>query len=300
MKNIVRFRLIGEKTPVSFQIPLRGMMIEKKVNGRSVGLKKVVYIPGAPSIWKEDYEGDEEERQLWMEDGILDIQRGDFNALEILKRHPWFGVKFEIQDEEADAFKELEHLELVEKALQRVNISQEDELRATAVVLLGSGVISWGENRVKAGLKKLAYDKPETVLQEMDAVDYHSKYISALAHMKGVILLNPSRTAVTWEDGKVIVKVATGQDPLRKLAEFLADSTEEATTTLQEIGERIKRKYERKIEDTGEEKIEAMLAEKEAQMSLEQAREVYAEKLGKAVPANMKNNLEWILSKLEE
>ena len=202
-----------------------------------------------------------------------------------------------------------------------MNIANEDEQKATALILIGPGVIEWTPERVKAGLKERAFSEAKVVLEEMEHATYNAKYISALGLLKGVILINSSRTAVTWPDGKVIVTVPVGQDPIAKIGEFLSGNDEAAMVTLQEIGERTTRAYVKKtipdvkkvvgeIQDKQElERVEAAENKPERVLkevvnpdtkALAEAQKAYFEMFGKKVAAVMRNNLEWINKKLEE
>lgn len=300
--NFIRFKRTKGKMGTSFEIPFKGMMLPRKDKGGV--LKHVQYIPGHESIWKEDHKGDEKPvPSVWMEDGFLDVHRNNENLLFILKNHKFYNVHFELVDEEVDDKKSLDKFELIEKAVEMVNIANVDELKANAVVLIGSHTINLSEVRLRKSLKQMAYDTPEDLIDKMGVGNYANRLAAALAVLRGVVKINPTQTAVTWPDGKVIVNVAAGQDPIEELGAYLSDNSEPVRVTLQTIGERIKRSYVKRQEpnlddivgstDTGDNTDTG-------DSELEKAHAEYEEKLGKPVPNNKKNDLEWIQSKIDE
>lgn len=313
-KEIVRFRLTKGRTPISFSIPTRNMMLEKDNGNGLKTLKKVHYIKGVDSIWVEDYKGDQKPDKIEFEDGFLDVEKYNRPLIELLKRHKWYNREYEVLDEDAIALRELEEMELQEQALERINISNEDELMANALILIGEEVIHMSLAKVKLELKKKARQEPTALLQEMNSNNYKVKYAGALGVQKGVILINESRTSVTWPDGKVIINVAVGQSPINKLGAFLSENNEAAKNTLQAIGEGSKRAYIKRPEASVEDAVNEALEVKkenfkvssgdkidEPEISLEEAREMYKEMFkGNDVPNNKKNDLDWILSKLNE
>jgi hypothetical protein len=303
-KNYVRFKQMGDKKPVSFEIPLSNMRLPRDMGtGGGKVLKRVHYIKDAPSIWKDDYKGDELPEKVYLEDGYLDVSIYDLNLIAILKAHKMYKREYEIEDEDVEAIKELEKYDLIEKALERISIANEDERKANAFVLLGAGVITMNNDLIRSKLKKKAHETPQVVLDEMNASDYKAKYVTALGILRGALEINATRTAVTWADGKTIVTVATGQDPLAKMSAFLSTNTEEAKITFQEIGERVKQSYVKKtnaiidfdVVDATDEDDNDVDASELSKATLE-----YKETFRKEVPNNKKNDLEWIQSKLSE
>lgn len=307
-KDIVRFRLTGNRTPISFSIPTKEMMLEKETEGGGKSFKRIHYIPGVDSVWKEDYKGDEKPKKIVFEEGFLDVHKSNKPLLFILRNHKWFNQIYEIVDEDTIAEKELDRMDLIEKALTRVNIANEDELIANALILVGESVVGLTPTRIKAALKKKAFDEPEELINEMNTNDYKAKFAGALAIQREVIFINPTRTAVTWPDGKVIVNVAAGQSPVEKLGAFLSENNEQAKITLQEIGIRSTRAYTKSVEADLGGAVEEALAVSQgsskdvdgSEIGLEEARSMYKElNDGNEVPNNKKNDLEWILSKLD-
>ncbi|RDY57570.1 hypothetical protein [Flagellimonas nanhaiensis] len=315
--NFIKFKLTKERKPVSFQVPIKGMMLNRK-DRAGAPLKHIQYIPGHESIWKEDHKGDEQPKNIWFEDGFLNVHKHNQNLLTILKKHKWFGVHFVMVDEEAEDAKELERFDLIERAIDKVNIANEDELRANAIVIIGSHVFDYSATRLKKALKQKAFEKPKELIEEMDKGNYGNRLAAALAVLRDVVIINPTRTAITWPDGKPIINIASGQDPITEFGTFLSQNTEEIKVTLQTIGQHIKAKRTPKTEMDVDaiipsqqvtpepEKVtvdaipETIEVKEEPKTDLETAREAFKTKFNKEVPINKKNDLEWINSKLKE
>lgn len=298
--NFIKFKLTKDRKPVSFQVPVKGMML-KNTKLPNSPLKHVQYIPGHESIWKEDHTGDEQPQSIWFEDGFLNVHKNNLNLLKILERHQWFGIHFIKVDEEAEDAKELEKFELIEKAISKVNIANEDELKANAIILIGSHVFDYSEVRLRKALKQMAYDTPEKLIESMDKANYGNRLVAALSIIREAAKINPSRTAVTWPDGKTIINIAVGKDPITEFGEYLSQNTEAVRITLQTLGEGIKRAYNQYNPPN----VDTILGNdpeppSEEEQALNKAREDYKKKFEKEVPTNKKNDIGWIKSKLEE
>ena len=313
-KETLNFQLTQGKRPAAWQLPIKNIMLEKTEGKKSLGKRKVEYIPGDPSIFKEDHKGDDEPAQVWFEDGILQVDSTDTALVEILKRHPWKNTHFELVDHDLSAKKDIDKMELRIKAYEQVSSKDPNEMKARGYVLLGAHVIDLTDNQVEAQLKQLAMEDPERVISEMKSPDYTPKTVGALAVLRGVLEINPTNTAVSWKGGKNIISVAAGQDPIQKLGDFLAEKNESAKLTLQEIGIRIKRSYEHQTDYTAEDELKQVLGNEapdepelpvqdnksDVESELKEAREEYEDAYEKRVPPNKKNDLEWIKNKVAE
>ena len=301
-RKIVKFRLTKGRKPTSFQIPTKQVMLPKG-NEANAPLKKIQYIPGHDSIFKEDHKGDEDPVQIFFEEGLLNVDLKNTALITLLKRHPWYNLHYELVDDEASAVKELDKFDLIEKALDKVNIAQEDELKANAIVLIGSHVIDYTEKRLRASLKKMAFDTPEKLIETMNKGNYSNRLAAALAVLREVVFINPTRTAIIWPDGKPIINIASGQDPITEFGTFLSQNTEEIKVTLQTIGQHIKAKRTPKTDVDVDNIIPPTnppTDPPQGDSEIIEAREAYKTKFQKEVPINMKNNLEWINSQLKK
>jgi hypothetical protein len=303
--EFTKYRLKGGKTPVSWALPLKNVTLTDPEDPRR-GKRKIHYVPNADSIFLHKYSGDEKAKPIVFENGILKADLQDLNLIEILERHPWKNIHYERIDENLEASKQLAKIELKEKALAKVNIADPDERKAAAIVLIGQRVFDYTPERVTAELKLAADADPARIIEQMERPGYKNSFITSLALMRGVIKINDTRTAVTWEDGNVIVRVAVGQNPVERMTEFLSGDGDQSIVTLQTIGEKIKRSYTKTKALPGDEVIDYNAPEEEEEevseeeQALLDAQEEYKEVFGKKLPPNMKNNLEWIQNKIEE
>jgi hypothetical protein len=234
------YKLKNGKTTGSFQLPLRNIMISKIVDGEPRA-KKIQYIPGADSIFVEDYKGDENPKSVWFEDGEIRVPEENWVLNEILKNHPWNNKHYVLVNEDATAQKEIAEFETLTKASNSI-IEEKDELkiRATAMVIITDEAADWSPAKCKTELLKYARSHSSHLIAEMAKPDYESRFIAALAFNKGIIKYNLHRTAVVWNDGKegVIIRLAQGEKGIDKLGDFLSKKSNSSTEVLQRIGEK--------------------------------------------------------------
>jgi len=318
-KNII-FRLLNDEKPISWQLPLEHLLLPKMVDGIAGAEKHVHYIKGASTIYVEDYKGDKKAEQVVFEDGELEVRPSDFLLLELLRRHPWNGKKYFEVNEEKEALKSLEIFELRDKANALINKMDEIELSAASLAILGEGSVHWGSTMCKAKLKERAYDNPSELIKEMETPDYENRYLVSLAIMKKIIRVNPSNTAVVWGDTEgVIVRIAVGENPITRMAEFLSGNSEEVSVTKQRLGELIEKLTKSVFKETA---IQTPVVPETPEVTtdtdttdigtfdgsldtdkvyvpgneytIEELRGFYESKFNSAVPHNKKNDAGWI------
>jgi hypothetical protein len=240
MKEYNIYRLLNGKTTGSFQLPIRSEMIDKIVDGEAVA-KRIVYIPGAGTIYLEDYKGDQKPKSIWFEDGFIHAPKNNKELNEILQKHSWYGKHYELVDEEKTAEAEMKKLLSATEAANAVlNETDDDKIKAMAMIMLSEDAATWGPVRCKGKLLEYAHKNPEKLLFEMNKDNYQSRYLAAVAFNKGIVKYNSHRTAVVWGDtGGKIISVAAGETGVEKLGEFLSTETENSVIVLQTIGEKM-------------------------------------------------------------
>lgn len=339
-QDFLIFKMKNGAKPASWKLGYKDLLLTKfdPTTKRNLGKKRVQYVAGESSIYKEDHTDDKRPSPIYFEYGICKVHKDDFAKIELLKRHPHFDVVYELVDANADAKKELEQIGSIEKALDRVNgIVQDEEKQAVSLVMFGQQAKTWSVEQAFAKLKKEAINKPDNIINKLNSSsqNYQAKFISSLALLKGVVRENSIGTAVVWDNNsKEIVSIARGQNGLTQLSAFLAENNETARVTLQELGHRLKRSYVRKVEVNGAEEISSLLGNDKKDVSspsetettsgtekndveevdfetleisefnledvdLEDAQKLYEKAIGK-VPNNKKNDLDWIKEKLLE
>ena len=233
------FRMKDGRTPVSWELPIRNVMLPKWDEKSGQHSDKLIhYLPGAPSIWKEDYKGDGESKKIEFEDGLLDVSPTDVLKIEILKKHPWFNIHYELIDEDTTALKEMENFDIQDKAVELIKETDPLKLKAIALVIIGQHAFSWTETMCNVELRKKALTKPSDVIDEFKKENYEARYIVALSLLKNIIKTNLGHTAVVWTGtGETIIRLAVGENAIDKLSQFLSVQTEEAMITLQRLAE---------------------------------------------------------------
>lgn len=322
--STVTYRLKGIH-PKTWRIKTKNAFGKKSINGYVVD-KQIAYYVGKDSCFVEDNKDIKESRVPEFEyneaTGFTELKVNESNRslINYIETHSWFNKKYFKFDENEEAKRQLERFNETEKALEFLKGKSGDEVLALGLLVIGSHAINMGEANVLKELKYLAFNNPNAVLNVTSNIDFKTILIGATAFVKGIVTTNDTKTAVVWKDSQgAIVRVAKGENPIEKLSEFLVSETEESRTTLQEMGNRIGSNFSEAdlpIEDDKDAKIaeleaklkslqESVILEDESDLGddeetddLDSLRAKYAQLFGQEVPNNMKNNKEWILSKL--
>ena len=207
-----------------------------------------------------------------------------------------------------------------DKANALINKMDEIELSAASLAILGEGSVHWGSTMCKAKLKERAYDNPSELIKEMETPDYENRYLVSLAIMKKIIRVNPSNTAVVWGDTEgVILRIAVGENPITRMAEFLSGNSEEVSITKQRLGDLIEKLTKSVFKETPVQTPVVPLTPEVStdtdttdtgtfdgsldmdkvyvqgnEYTIEELREFYESKFNNPVPHNKKNDASWI------
>ena len=300
------FKLTGTRKPISFELPIASTMrVKYDDKKRSLGNKRIHYIKGADGIFVDDYKGDEKSEKVFFEEGKLKVNREDKNLVTIVLGHSWNGIKFEQVDSDKAANVKLSKNALIKEALTKVDISNEYELKANAMILVGPHVASWSKVRVKAALEDQALETPKALLKEMATGQYAAKYVASLAVLRGVLVINPTQSAISWDDNQILFSIPLGQDPITYTGIQLSANTDIVRNTIQTINEKIKRSYVHSYEANADEQVDKLTDSSSVndvslgEASLEEARKDYIDVLGK-VPNNKKNDIDWLKEKVAD
>lgn len=335
-KVIFRLNLPG-KTPSTWAIPQSNVMAPKDNKGN----KFIDYYPGQDSCFVEDIQAKNKdlrpskvplfEYNVSSKQTELMVDEQNVALINYLKTHPWFGVKYSIFSKDGQAQKDLSEFENVEKALELIKESDELKVKAISMAIFGLSSFNKSYTQCAAELKAKAIRDPQVIIVAMEAPNYETKYVAGLAFVSGIIKLNPTHTAIIWDDNDgVILHVAQGENGLDKLTNFLTNETKEAQVLLQEFNTRLERK-ERMV--TRSEDSDKLLSEKDAEIAelkrklaestkttapivtekvveeeeanvgkstLQQLQEDYKLKFMSEVPIRYKNDEVWIAKKLAE
>lgn len=332
----ITFVLTTGKNPQTWDIPYRMIMADKPGHGK----KFINYYQGEDSIYQEDVEGKNKDIKpseiplFEFNSGTnrteLSVDESNKNLVMYLKTHPWFGKKYTITSDTIESEKLLESYESKEKAIGMVKHVSDLETRAKAMVAFGIQALHFEVKVAEAKLKQTAFENPEFIIKKLSGVDFESQYIAAQAFIEGIVKNNMGHTMVVWGDTEQpLLTLAVGETGNIKLGEFLNNGSELALTTMQTIAsklgigetkpiietpntasilsekdaeiERLKQALEAANKGAVQELVPTPVKEEtETTMTLEQAMEAYVKKFGKEPGPTVKNDLEWILKKLEE
>lgn len=329
MKNSTTFRLKGKKKAGSY-ILSRGMAKDGDV------LKAISYRPGASSIFDEDNLKSVARRKSVVfkfneraHDPAVEITVPHSNGmlLKFLKSHQDFGKVYDIYDEDQVNQNKVEQYEKIEKALAYIGEGDDNEIKATAMAIFGLDYFVRSIPKCKIALKEKAMKEPQDVIAAFEAPNYHHKYMVSLMFCSGVIKNNDSHTAIQWADTNgTILTIATGENGIDKLTEFISRGSEQGLVLLQEfqtrfdslqkkkaasqinpetildqLSEKDKRiaELERQLAGKSNDKApEAPIVDKYADITLDEAKTLYKEQKGKEVPTAKEADLNWIRKQL--
>jgi hypothetical protein len=326
---MIQYRLIGKKQPSTYS-----MRVNEAMGLKNGMLKEIGYYKGFESPFTEDVillnkEAKKERPPIftfkkYLNATTLDVKESDKALINFIEKHEDFGKRIERYSESLESTRQLSKYSEVEKALSIVNESDEYRIKALGLCIIGFD--SYGKDVVivTKELKELAFNNPKKVLSEYENVNFDNKLLVSLAFCSNVIEANNNQTALQWVNGQGrILGIATGEDSVVKMTEFISSQTPESNAVMQELGKRLDKiiskkalaqKEESKVK-TLEQKIkelESKLAGKEElsnievvsepivvdELELKEAQEVFKNQFKKQVPMRYKNDLDWIKKQL--
>jgi hypothetical protein len=243
-KQII-FRLTEKRTPVSWTVS--GGFAVKLGKGR----KLINYYPGSDSYFVEDQTSDipAQEVEFKYNDILSDpateimVDEDNISLVGYLKAHPFFNVHYYIHNEEQLSEDKLAAYDKVEKAFSLIKETEDVKVQAMALAVFKMEAYGWAAVKCLAELKEKAAKQPDVIINAIEADNYESKYLAALAFYSGIVSENNTHTAVVWcdADQNVILRLAVGENGIQKLGDKLSVSDEESNLLLQEIGNRVEK-----------------------------------------------------------
>lgn len=258
----------------------------------------------------------------------IDVRDSDKALINFIEASEDFGKIYERYSENIESSRQLSKYSEVEKALSIVN--EGDQYRIKALGLCIIGFDSYGKDTIiiTKELKELAFNSPKKVLDEYENPNFDNKLLVSLAFCSNVIEANDNQTAIQWVNGKGrVLGIATGEDSVIKMTEFIGSQTPESNAVMQELGKRLDKiiakkanaqKEESKVKSLQEriKELEEKLAGKEELSNIEVVEEpidesdidlldlngaqfMYKQQLKKPVPMRYKNDLDWIKTQLK-
>jgi hypothetical protein len=287
------FYLLGDLTPETWSIAQKDVLVK---NPKTGFLEKIYYIPGANSIWHSELEkqGDllknYKKQRVYIVEGILSVPAEDVILIEYLKTHPDFNVKYALVDKNADAQKSIDKADLITSAVLSLQGNTLD-IKTVGLLVFGESVLLQEDKEIEAQVKQSAISNPQAIVDAYsNEGEWKYKKVVALALSKGIIKINPTKTAVLWTDtGEPILTLAVGQKPIDETGLFLSQNKNE--TTLQALALKIDNKEIVHVAPSSTDQNDS---------ALEKLQKEYELKFGEIPPINKKNNVEWLSKKLLE
>jgi len=288
-KNLIFF-LLSKATPETWTLPQRSVLVENKETGFK---QNIVYISGSDTIWRQELEkqGDilknYKKSDIIFINGTLSVPSDNKILIDYLKTHPWFKVKYSLVDKNADSQKLIDRADLITQAVLSLQGKTLD-IKTVGLLVFGESALLKNEKELEALVKQRAISDPKSIVDVYsEDGDWKYKKVVALALSKGVIRINPTKTAILWADtNEPILTLAVGQKPIDELGLFLSSPKNE--TTLQSISLKLENKQVVNTDTTTT----------EGSNNLEKLQKQYEEKFGAIPPLNKKNDAEWLSKKL--
>lgn len=221
--------------PVSWQLRT-GALVYKE----NKGLRQIVYVEGGHSIWMDEYDKSIalRNKEIWFEDGSLLVNPTNLLLIEYLVNHPDFGVKYILDDPEADAILKLAEIEKYDQVKTELSKLEDFDALVESIRRKDEVTFHLSPSQKKLRCYEEAKSNPDLVLKALRNPNTATKYLVALALNKGIIKLNSTQTQVIWGDNEgVITSLAIGQKAIDIMAEFLFEPKNEGT--LEELVRRV-------------------------------------------------------------
>nr|WP_315173593.1 hypothetical protein [uncultured Flavobacterium sp.] len=288
------FYLLNDLSPETWSLSQKDVLVK---NPKTGFLEKIYYIPGANTIWHSELEkqGDilknYKKKSIFFVEGTLSVSPDDIILIQYLKTHPDFSVKYSLVDKNADAQKSIDKADLIIEALNSLQGNTLD-IKTVGLLVFGESVLLQDDKEIEAVVKQSAISNPQAIVDAYsDKGEWKYKKVVALALSKGIIKINPTKTAVLWtESGEPILTLAVGQKPIDETGVFLSENKNE--TTLQALSLKLNKSV------AGSNVVST--TNKGDESSLEKMQKEYEDKFGSIPPINKKNDVEWLAKKLLE
>jgi len=295
------FFLLNGLAPETWSLSQKNILVKNPDTGF---LENIYYIPGTQTIWHNELQKQGDilknytKKSIYFVEGTLSVQPDDLILIEYLKTHPDFKVKYSLVDKNADAQKNIDKADLITKAVLALQGNSLD-IKTVGLLVFGESVLLQEDKEIEALVKQNAISNPQAIVDAYsDKDEWKYKKVVALALSKGIIRINPTKTAVLWNDtNEPIITLAVGQKPIDETGLFLSQSNNE--TTLQALALKLDNKSVVNVAPSVEDAGTATAAGQE-ETALEKLQKEYEDKFGGIPPINMKNNVEWLTKKLLE
>lgn len=242
MGNYTTFRLKGNKKEGSYSIKKGKVYVDGILRNTS-------YRPGAKSIFDDENEKSKLKPQTvtfyqnnHLNDPAIEIIVNNNNGvlLDFIKTHHRYGIDFEIFDKNKQAKAQSERYDNIYMALDKVNYSDDNDIKAAAIAVLGMNYFTETVDVCRSVLKRRATEKPEEILNAYNHPQFENRFLVSLLFCRGIIRNNATNTAVLWGDtGNTILTVVKGENSIERMTDYISLNNEDSQILLQAFGEKL-------------------------------------------------------------
>ena len=237
------YKLKSEKTPICTMInsthttsnPLIYFDEEKGIN------RTMRYARNQKSIFEDEQDGTALVEPIIFEDGFLTTQKTDVTLQKFLELHPGNGTIFVEVDNEKDAEKDLEYLNLEVQALTLAAELDLEKMLMIGRVLIGERVNKLKSAELRRDILLYAREDPDGFLEMLDNEELALEELVLKAISQNVISHDKKTNSVKWnlpKNKKRIITVPFGDSHVKSLIAFF--KTDEGMEVLEALEKKVK------------------------------------------------------------
>jgi len=237
------YKLKSEKTPICTMInsthttsnPLIYFDEEKGVN------RTMRYARNQKSIFEAEQDGTALVEPIIFEDGFLSTQKTDVTLQQFLALHPGNGTVFVEVDNEKDAEKDLEYLNLEVQALTLAAELDLEKMLMIGRVLIGERVNKLKSAELRRDILLYAREDPDGFLEMLDNEELALEELVLKSISQNIISHDKKTNSVKWnlpKNKKRIITVPFGDSHVKSLIAFF--KTDEGMEVLEALEKKVK------------------------------------------------------------
>ena len=220
------YRLTKEEAPLAYMIPAQG-------NARTpllywdddAGVNKTLrYARNQKSPFVDEQDGNVVLEPIVFEDGFLSVPRQNPVLQEFLQYHPLNGIKFEEINNERDAHKELEAVNLEVDALIQCREMSIEQIENVARVVFGMDPSSQTTSELRRDMLIFARHNAEAFLQAVNDPELNFNASVQGFFDKGLLTFRKNKQEIwfnTSTNKKKMLTVPFGDDPMTAAGAYL-------------------------------------------------------------------------------
>lgn len=234
------YRLKNGKSPVMLILCSRHTRRKPLLFFDGKSRRELRYAPNQKSPFVDEQDEHAVVEPVIFRDGMLRVEQENIILQEFLDKHPDNGIVFEEVDNEKDAQKEVEVLDLEFEALSLAKELDIDKLESIGRIILGVNVDSMSTAELKRDVRIYAKNNPEDFLSSADSSDISVKNnIAKMLEEKHLSLRNEKKEVFfnLKNNKKRLIVVPFGQTPIEALHSFF--KSDEGVPVYEELVEKL-------------------------------------------------------------